>query len=243
MTQTRHLTHLNSDGTQKYTNHLVDETSPYLLHHAHDPVEWYPWGQEALERALREAKPIHLSVGYNACHWCHIAQQESYQDEATARILNDNFINIKVDREERPDIDRIYQIAQQMLTQRGGGWPLTMFLTPDDQRPFFGGTYFPKEARYGLPAFRDILQRVAAYYRDHSAELRKQNKALMAAFAELTPKPTGPDTELSALLARERRRARARPAGAVHGDPHAAPHGRGRHQRPARRRLLPLLGR
>jgi uncharacterized protein len=189
--------HLNSDGTPKYINHLVDETSPYLLHHAHDPVEWYPWGRAALERAQRENKPIHLSVGYNACHWCHIKQQESFQDEATARILNDNFINIKVDREERPDIDRIYQIAQQMLTQRSGGWPLTMFLTHDGQQPFFGGTYFPKEARYGLPAFKDILQRVAAYYRDHAGELGRQNEALMAAFAELTPKPAGPESELT----------------------------------------------
>jgi uncharacterized protein len=192
MTQTRHS---NSDG--KYTNHLVNETSPYLLHHAHDPVEWYPWGREALERAQHERKPIHLSVGYNACHWCHIAQQESFQDEATAKILNDDFVNIKVDREERPDIDRIYQIAQQMLTQRSGGWPLTMFLTHDDQRPFFGGTYFPKEARYGLPAFKDVLQRVAAYYRDHATELKKQNAALMTAFAELTPPPAGSDTELT----------------------------------------------
>jgi len=194
MTQTRHL---NSDGTPKYTNHLASETSPYLRKHAHNPVEWYPWGPEALERASREGKPIHLSVGYSACHWCGVLEKESFEDEATAKILNDNFINIKVDREERPDIDRIYQIAQQMLTQRGGGWPLTMFLTPDDRRPFFGGTYFPKEARYGLPAFRDILQRVAAYYRDHASELRKQNDALMAAFAELTPAPAGSDTELT----------------------------------------------
>ena len=180
-----------------YTNHLIAETSPYLREHAHDPVEWYPWGRDALERARREKKPIHLSVGYHACHWCHIKQKESFQDEATARILNDNFVNIKVDREERPDIDRIYQIAQQMLTQRGGGWPLTMFLTPDDQRPFFGGTYFPKEARYGLPAFKDILLRVADYYRQHSDELRRQNDALMAAFAELNPPPAGPDSALS----------------------------------------------
>ena len=194
MMQTRHL---NSDGTPKYTNHLASETSPYLRKHAHNPVEWYPWGPEALERASREGKPIHLSVGYSACHWCGVLEKESFEDEATAKILNDNFINIKVDREERPDIDRIYQIAQQMLTQRGGGWPLTMFLTPDDRRPFFGGTYFPKEARYGLPAFRDILQRVAAYYRDHASELRKQNDALMAAFAELTPAPAGSDTELT----------------------------------------------
>ncbi len=183
------IAHVNSDGTPKYTNRLVSETSPYLQQHAHNPVDWYPWGSEALERARREKKPIHLSVGYSACRWCHVLERESFEDEATARLLNDNFVNIKVDREERPDIDRIYQIAQQMLTQRGGGWPLTMFLTHDDQRPFFGGTYFPKEARYGLPAFKDILLRVAAYYREHAPELRRQNEALMAAFAELNPPP------------------------------------------------------
>jgi uncharacterized protein len=191
-------THRNADGTPKYTNHLATETSPYLRQHAHNPVDWYPWGAEALERARAENKPIHLSVGYRACHWCHVLADESFEDEVTARVLNDNFINIKVDREERPDIDRIYQIAQQMLTQRSGGWPLTMFLTPEDQRPFFGGTYFPKQARYGLPAFRDLLLRVAEYYRDHAAELRSQNAALMAAFAELNPPPAGADQELTA---------------------------------------------
>jgi uncharacterized protein YyaL (SSP411 family) len=189
--------HRNADGTPKYTNRLASETSPYLKKHAHNPVEWYPWGCEALERARLEHKPIHLSVGYHACHWCSVLETESFEDEATAKILNDNFINIKVDREERPDIDRIYQIAQQMLTQRGGGWPLTMFLTHDDQQPFFGGTYFPKEARYGLPAFKDVLLRVAEYYRQHAAELGKQNDALMAAFAGLNPPPAGTDVELT----------------------------------------------
>ena len=184
-------------SSPKYTNRLAAETSPYLRQHAHNPVDWYPWSKDAFERARKERKPIHLSVGYSACRWCHVLEKESFEDEATAKILNDNFVNIKVDREERPDIDRIYQIAQQMLTQRSGGWPLTMFLTHDDQRPFFGGTYFPKEPRFGLPAFKDILQRVAAYYRDHAGELKKQNEALMAAFAELTPKPAGPDSELT----------------------------------------------
>jgi uncharacterized protein YyaL (SSP411 family) len=195
MTQIRHS--MNNSSSPKYTNRLASETSPYLRQHAHNPVDWYPWGNEAFERAHKEQKPIHLSVGYSACRWCHVLERESFEDEATAKILNENFINIKVDREERPDIDRIYQIAQQMLTQRGGGWPLTMFLTHDDRRPFFGGTYFPKEARHGLPAFTDILQRVAAYYRDHPAELKKQNEALMAAFAELTPPPAGPGSELT----------------------------------------------
>jgi uncharacterized protein YyaL (SSP411 family) len=175
--------HRNADGTPRYTNRLAGQTSPYLRQHAHNPVDWYPWGREALEAARASGKPIHLSVGYSACRWCHVLESESFEDEETATLLNERFINIKVDREERPDIDRIYQIAQQMLTQRSGGWPLTMFLTHDDQKPFFGGTYFPKEARYGLPAFKDLLLRVADYYAQHAPELRAQNEALMAALA------------------------------------------------------------
>jgi uncharacterized protein YyaL (SSP411 family) len=178
-------------------NHLISQTSPYLLQHAHNPVDWYAWGEEAFERALREKKPIHLSVGYAACHWCHVMAHESFEDAEVASVLNERFINIKVDREERPDVDRIYQIAQQMLTQRSGGWPLTMFLTHDDHRPFFGGTYFPKEARHGLPAFTDILRRVSEYYRLHEADLRQQNDALMSAFAELTPPAAPGDTQLT----------------------------------------------
>src|SRR5215469_3778045 len=181
--------HVNDDGTPRYTNHLGGETSPYLQQHAHNPVEWYAWGSEAFALARELNKPVHLSIGYAACHWCHVLAEESFEDEATAALLNRLFVNIKVDREERPDIDRIYQIAQQMLTQRSGGWPLTMFLTPDDQRPFFGGTYFPKEPRYGLPAFKDLLVRVADFYREHQTDLRRQNAALMAAFADLTPPP------------------------------------------------------
>jgi uncharacterized protein YyaL (SSP411 family) len=180
-----------------YTNHLIDQTSPYLRQHAHNPVEWYPWGSEALERARRERKPIHLSIGYAACHWCHVMAHESFEDEATARLLNENFVNIKVDREERPDIDRIYQIAQQMLTQRGGGWPLTMFLAHDDQRPFFGGTYFPREARYGLPGFRDLLTRVVEFYRTHEPEMRAQNEALVTALADINFPPAPASTELT----------------------------------------------
>jgi uncharacterized protein YyaL (SSP411 family) len=190
--------HINEDGSPKYTNHLIRETSPYLQQHAHNPVQWYAWSEAALECARRENKPIHLSVGYSACHWCHRLSEESFEDEATARILNQHFVNIKVDREERPDIDRIYQIAQQMLTQRSGGWPLTMFLTPDDQKPFFGGTYFPNEARFGLPAFKDLLLRVAEYYRDHEKDLRAQNDALMAAFADLNPPVAASDAEITA---------------------------------------------
>jgi uncharacterized protein len=178
-------------------NRLSHETSPYLRQHAHNPVDWYPWGAAALEKAREEHKPILLSVGYSACHWCHVMAHESFEDPETARVMNDLFVNIKVDREERPDIDRIYQIAQQMLTQRSGGWPLTMFLTHDDQRPFFGGTYFPREARFGLPSFRDMLLRVAEYYRDHEADLRKQNAALMSAFDDLNPPAGAADTQLT----------------------------------------------
>ena len=124
-------------------NSLAAETSPYLRQHASNPVNWHPWGAEALDLARKLDRPILLSIGYSACHWCHVMAHESFEDPATAALMNELFVNIKVDREERPDLDRIYQVAHQMLTQRAGGWPLTMFLSPDDQRPFFGGTYFP----------------------------------------------------------------------------------------------------
>jgi uncharacterized protein YyaL (SSP411 family) len=184
-------------GDAQRSNRLIDETSPYLLAHAHDPVDWFPWGEEAFARAVAENKPIHLSVGYNACHWCRVLHTESFEDQETADILNSHFVNIKVDREERPDIDRIYQIAQQMLTQRSGGWPLTMFLTPDDQKPFFGGTYFPKESRFGLPAFKDLLKRVAQYYREQENDLRQQNVALIQALDSLNPPAAEAGTELT----------------------------------------------
>ena len=140
-------------------NRLANETSPYLQQHAGNPVDWYPWGEEALKKARETGKPILLSVGYSACHWCHVMAHESFEDPGIAKVMNDLFVNIKVDREERPDIDQIYQVAQAMLTQRNGGWPLTMFLTPD-QLPFFGGTYFPNTPRYGMPAFPELLKRV-----------------------------------------------------------------------------------
>ena len=171
-------------------NRLADETSPYLLQHVDNPVDWYPWGEEALARARDSNKPILLSVGYSACHWCHVMAHESFEDEETARLMNDLFVNIKVDREERPDIDRIYQTAHQLLTHRPGGWPLTMFIDPDDQRPFFGGTYFPNESRHGLPSFRDLLARVAAFYRDQRHDVRAQGQQLAEIFAQLEPSPT-----------------------------------------------------
>ena len=169
-------------------NHLADETSPYLLQHADNPVEWYPWGEAALSRAKQENKPILLSIGYSACHWCHVMAHESFEDQSTAALMNELFVNIKVDREERPDLDKIYQVAQQMLTHGSGGWPLTMFLTPQEQ-PFFGGTYFPKEPRYGMPAFPDLLRRVAQYYREQGEEIAVQSQELQAALASMVPTP------------------------------------------------------
>lgn len=165
-------------------NQLADQTSPYLLQHAGNPVHWYPWGEAAFAAARESGKPVLLSIGYSACHWCHVMAHESFEDEATAALMNRLFINIKVDREERPDIDRIYQLALQLIA-RGGGWPLTMFLTHDDQRPFFGGTYFPPTDRYGMPAFRTVLERVASYYRERQAELRGQSQALVEALSRI----------------------------------------------------------
>jgi uncharacterized protein YyaL (SSP411 family) len=181
---------MTASSTATPGNRLRDETSPYLAQHAGNPVNWYPWGNEALELARRLDRPILLSIGYSACHWCHVMAHESFEDPATARLMNELYVNIKVDREERPDLDRIYQVAQQMLTQRGGGWPLTMFLSPHDQRPFFGGTYFPPVARFGLPAFREILERVALYYREHRDEIRRQGHALVDVFGQLLPPPS-----------------------------------------------------
>ena len=186
-------------------NRLARETSPYLKQHAANPVDWYPWGAEALERARRENKPILLSIGYSACHWCHVMAHESFEDPATAALMNRLFVNIKVDREERPDLDRVYQLAHQMLARRAGGWPLTMFLTPDDQRPFFGGTYFPKEARYGMPAFGDLVQRVDRYYREHGEEVRTQNTALVEAFETLYPAAPDAGQQLTAEPLRKAR--------------------------------------
>ncbi|MEX2524138.1 MAG: thioredoxin domain-containing protein [Gammaproteobacteria bacterium] len=170
-------------------NALIHETSPYLQQHAHNPVDWYPWNEEALEKARREDKPILLSIGYSACHWCHVMAHESFEDEETAALMNEHYVNIKVDREERPDLDKIYQIGQQLLSQRPGGWPLTLFLTPDDQVPFFGGTYFPREAKFGMPGFKDLLVRIAELYRTEAEAIRNQNQSFMEALQRLEPAP------------------------------------------------------
>jgi hypothetical protein len=153
------------------TNRLANETSPYLLQHAHNPVDWYPWGEEALERAKKEDKPILLSIGYSACHWCHVMERESFEDEAIASQMNENFINIKVDREERPDLDAVYMEAVQMLTG-SGGWPMTVFLTPEG-RPFYGGTYFPPVDRMNMPGFPRLLQAISQSYQTNRGEIER----------------------------------------------------------------------
>jgi uncharacterized protein YyaL (SSP411 family) len=167
-------------------NRLAAETSPYLLQHAGNPVDWFPWGEEALELARSLDKPILLSIGYSACHWCHVMAHESFEDQDVANEMNRHFVNIKVDREERPDLDQIYQTAHQILTRRTGGWPLTVFLMPDGM-PFFAGTYFPKAPRFGMPAFRDLLERIARAYLEKRSEIVEQNASLAQILQRTTP--------------------------------------------------------
>jgi uncharacterized protein YyaL (SSP411 family) len=182
---------MNTATSQAPRNALASETSPYLLQHAANPVDWYPWGPEALQRARESGKPILLSIGYSACHWCHVMAHESFEDAETAALMNELYVNIKVDREERPDLDKIYQTAQYLLNRRNGGWPLTIFLTHDDQIPFAGGTYFPKEPRWGMPGFTDLLRHVARIYRDKLPEIRAQNTAVLEALQQMQPAATG----------------------------------------------------
>src|SRR5580693_7995338 len=157
-------------------NRLAKETSPYLLQHAHNPVDWYPWGEEALRRARQESKPILVSIGYAACHWCHVMERESFEDADTAGIMNEHFVNIKIDREERPDLDHIYMDAVQAITG-SGGWPLNVFLTPD-ARPFYGGTYFPPRSLYNRNSWREVLAGVATAFRERRAEIENQAATL-----------------------------------------------------------------
>src|SRR5277367_1348106 len=175
---TAHMTPTNSP---QHENRLAHETSPYLLQHKNNPVDWWAWGQEALAAAKRSQKPILLSVGYAACHWCHVMAHESFEDQATAQVMNDLFVNIKVDREERPDIDQIYMAALHHLGEHGG-WPLTMFLTSDGE-PIWGGTYFPNASRYGRPAFVDVLREIARLFREEPAKIEQNRASLMERLA------------------------------------------------------------
>ncbi len=182
-------------------NRLIHELSPYLQQHAQNPVDWYPWGDEALSRAKREDKPLLVSIGYSACHWCHVMERESFDDPETAALMNRLFVNVKVDREERPDLDQIYQLVVQLM-RRSGGWPLTVFLTPSLQ-PFFGGTYFPPVERYGMPSFRTVLNAVAEAYGERRSEVEKSAAQLTQAITQVTtsradPADPPPDVTLKA---------------------------------------------
>jgi uncharacterized protein YyaL (SSP411 family) len=179
-------------------NRLAQETSPYLLQHAHNPVDWHAWGEEAFARARAEDKPILLSIGYSACHWCHVMERESFEDEATAQLMNELYVNVKVDREERPDVDAVYMDAVVSLTGHGG-WPMTVFLTPDGE-PFFGGTYYPPEPRHGLPAFRQVLVAVADAYREQRGAVAHQAAALVAAIQRASARTPSTEPLSSALL-------------------------------------------
>jgi uncharacterized protein len=182
-------------------NRLAHETSPYLLQHAHNPVDWYPWGPEALERARREDRPILLSIGYAACHWCHVMERESFEDAATASLMNEHFVNIKVDREERPDLDNIYMQATQAMTGRGG-WPMTVFLTPEGL-PFYAGTYFPPQDRHGIPSFARVLRSVAEAYRNKRGSIEQTT----AAVRDIYEQASSPALSSGALTAQTLERA------------------------------------
>ena len=190
-------------------NRLAQTTSPYLQQHAHNPVDWWPWCPEALALAREQDRPILLSIGYSACHWCHVMAHESFEDPATAALMNRLYVNIKVDREERPDLDKIYQTAHQLLSQRAGGWPLTVFLTPDGHQPIFAGTYFPREPRHGLPAFRQLLEGVERAYREQKEAIAAQGAELMAAMADLVPTGDGTLPEGSPIEAAVRQLGRS----------------------------------
>ncbi len=210
----------SKDDTPAYTNRLIYESSPYLLQHSHNPVAWFPWGEEALSRAKAEDKPILLSIGYSACHWCGVMERESFEDEETARMMNENFVNIKVDREERPDLDGIYMQAVQAISGQGG-WPMTVFLTPDG-KPFYGGTYYPPEPRHGLPSFRQVLQSVASAYRNRRGDVTQSAAQLTEQLSEQTSAKTRRE-ELTRLLIDEAYTAIEQQFDRVHGGFGSAP--------------------
>ncbi len=251
-------------------NRLAEETSPYLLQHADNPVDWYPWGEEAFAKARADDKPVLLSVGYAACHWCHVMEHESFEDDETAALMNERFVNIKVDREERPDVDSLYMDAVVALTGQGG-WPMTVFLTPEG-KPFLGGTYYPPEPRHGLPSFSQVLVAVSDAYKERRGDVTQQAAALVEAVSREVSPSADPLTE--SLLGQASRNLRASfdsewggwggapkfPQPSVlefllrmhlRGDDDALPmvtrdprrDGRRRDVRPARRRLPPVLGR
>ena len=174
---------MNMKRSPPMSNHLKDQSSPYLLQHAENPVNWYPWTQEAFDKAIRENKPVFLSIGYSTCHWCHVMERESFENQRIARILNQNFISIKVDREERPDIDSVYMAACQAMTG-SGGWPMSLFLTPE-KKPFFAGTYFPPASKNGMPGFDDILLSIADLWKNKQKDVLDTAQDILSHLQEL----------------------------------------------------------
>ncbi len=205
---------------QRPPNRLINETSPYLLQHAHNPVDWYPWGDEAFARARELDKPVFLSVGYSACHWCHVMERESFEDEAIAAMMNEHYINIKVDREERPDVDQIYMSAVQLMTQRGG-WPMSVFMTPD-ARPFYGGTYWPPTSRMGMPGFSDILLKLSEYWTQKRDEVLTSADSLVQAIGRISS-PQFEQTALNEDTLRDAQRSLIQSADRRHGGFGGAP--------------------
>src|SRR6478609_5234512 len=182
-----------------HTNALIDEKSPYLRQHAHNPVNWLPWGEAAFEKARKEDKPIFLSIGYSTCHWCHVMAHESFEDEAIAELLNRDFVPVKLDREERPDVDRVYMLFVQASTG-SGGWPMSVWLTPE-RKPFYGGTYFPPSSRYGHPGFREVLGQLARVWKEDRQRVEDSSDNVAEQLRSLVPRTqvaVTPDRELFA---------------------------------------------
>src|SRR5881394_1885397 len=184
----------SASARSEHTNRLAHEKSPYLLQHAHNPVDWYPWGEEAFAKARRENKPIFLSVGYSTCHWCHVMAHESFENQDVAGIMNREFVNIKVDREERPDVDRVYMTFVQATTG-SGGWPMSVWLTPE-LKPFVGGTYFPPEDRWGQPGFTKVLERIAAAWKQDHEKIAEQGTKIVAALEQSVTGVVDPASKL-----------------------------------------------
>ena len=212
---------MTSADSPKHTNHLIHETSPYLRQHAHNPVDWYAWGEEALARSRDEDKPIFLSIGYSACHWCHVMEHESFEDEQTAALMNELFVNIKVDREERPDLDGIYMQAVQAMTGQGG-WPMSIWLTPDGS-PFYGGTYFPPFERYGMPSFRRVLTSVSDAYRNRRNGIEQSAARLRTAIQRNAGATGSAEGTLDGLVADQAFRGMAQDYDSINGGFGSAP--------------------
>jgi len=189
-----------TESSTRKPNRLINETSPYLLQHAHNPVDWYAWSNAALEHARQENRPILLSIGYSACHWCHVMERESFENDEIAKIMNRHYVCIKVDREERPDLDKVYQTAHQFFNKRSGGWPLTAVLTPVELIPIHVGTYYPPKPHQGMPGFGELLTRIAEIYQDKDKFLPEHSAAVKDAFSQLRTAQSDIEVPLEATM-------------------------------------------